>query len=77
MKPAYTRNRETPALPDERSAELDAREPRAGDVARGERRSRHRVDDDQKSGQGSLSALSKMKMLERKREAIKPARDEG
>jgi hypothetical protein len=32
-----------------------------------ERRARHRVADDQKSGQGSLSALSKLQMVERKR----------
>ncbi|MGZ5195159.1 MAG: hypothetical protein ACXWJM_08330 [Ramlibacter sp.] len=32
-----------------------------------ERRAGHRVADDQKSGQGSLSALSKLQMVERKR----------
>jgi len=32
-----------------------------------ERRARHRVADDQKSGQGSLTALSKLQMVERKR----------
>ncbi len=37
-----------------------------------ERRSSDRVADDQKSGQGSLSALSKMKMLERRRAAMSP-----
>ena len=44
-------------------------------VAR-ERRSRHRVEDDQKSGQGSLSALSKMKMMQRRRDIVKPRHDE-
>jgi hypothetical protein len=44
-------------------------------VAR-ERRSRHRVADDQKSGQGSLSALSKMKMLERRRAVMNPRQKE-
>jgi hypothetical protein len=34
------------------------------------------VSDEQQSGHGSLTALSKMKMLERKRAAIRPARDE-
>jgi hypothetical protein len=42
----------------------------------GERRSRHRVADDQKSGQGSQSALSKLKMMERRREIMKPRQDE-
>jgi hypothetical protein len=41
-----------------------------------ERRSSYRVRDEQQSGHGSLTALSKMKMLERKRAAIRPARDE-
>jgi hypothetical protein len=41
-------------------------QPEAEGPAR-ERRARHRVADDQKSGQGSLSALSKLQMLERKR----------
>jgi hypothetical protein len=42
----------------------------------GERRSQHRVADDQKSGQGSQSALSKLKMIERRREIMKPRHDE-
>ncbi len=37
-----------------------------------ERRSTHRVTDDQKSGQGSLSALSKMRMIERRRAVVSP-----
>lgn len=41
----------------------------------GERRASHRVQDDQKTGQGSLSALSKLKMMERKRAANNPARE--
>lgn len=41
-----------------------------------ERRARHRVNDDQKTGQGSLSALSKLKMMERKRAAVSPARED-
>ena len=41
-----------------------------------ERRSSYRVRDEQQSGHGSLTALSKLKMLERKRAAIRPARDE-
>lgn len=49
-----------------------------GDSPRGsaapgrERRSRHRVADDQKSGQGAMSALSRLLMMERRRAAIKP-----
>ena len=40
-----------------------------------ERRGRHRVADDQQSGAGSQSALSKLMMLERKRAAMLPAKD--
>jgi hypothetical protein len=58
-------SRDTPPKP-ERTAGPPARE----------RRASHRVRDDQQSGQGSLSALSKLKMLERKRAAIEPAREE-
>jgi hypothetical protein len=43
---------------------------------RRERRATHRVSDDQKSGQGSMSALSKLRMLERKRAAIRALRDD-
>ena len=41
-----------------------------------ERRGSHRVNDDQTSGQGSLSALSQMKMIERKRAQLRVARDD-
>lgn len=41
-----------------------------------ERRSRHRVRDDQQSGEGSLSALSKFKMLQRQRAALQPGPQE-
>lgn len=37
-----------------------------------ERRSLYRVADDQSTGRGSLSALSKLRMLERRRAALKP-----
>jgi hypothetical protein len=43
---------------------------------RRERRARHRVRDDQKSGQGSLSALSKLQMLERQRAELHVSRDD-
>jgi hypothetical protein len=52
-------------------AALGNSQPEQAPAAR-ERRSRHRVADDQKSGQGSLSALSKMRMMERRREMMKP-----
>jgi hypothetical protein len=41
-----------------------------------ERRASHRVRDDQQTGQGSLSALSKLKMLERKRAQLRLTHDE-
>lgn len=41
-----------------------------------DRRASHRVSDDQKSGQGSMSALSKLRMQERKRAAIRALRDD-
>ena len=47
---------------------------RAQDAPR-ERRARDRVRDDQKSGQGAASALSKMKMIERKRAPLRAVRD--
>lgn len=39
---------------------------------RRERRSRHRVSNEQGSGQGALSALSKMQMIERKKSEVQP-----
>jgi hypothetical protein len=61
----------------ERHADTLPREPRANGAPTRERRASHRVGDDQKSGQGSQSALSKLKMLERKRDAITPGRDDS
>lgn len=43
--------------------------------AQGERRATHRVRDDQQSGQGSASALSKLKMIERKRAPLRAVRE--
>ena len=48
---------------------------KAKDVPR-ERRASHRVHDDQKSGQGSASALSKLKMIERKRAPLRAVRED-
>jgi hypothetical protein len=41
-----------------------------------ERRASHRVSDDQQSGQGSMSALSKLRMQERKRAPLRALRDD-
>ena len=72
MKPRRLReSNNTPLL--ERQ---DALARQAGDAPPGsERRGRHRVADDQQSGTGSQSALSKLMMLERKRAALLPAKD--
>jgi hypothetical protein len=43
----------------------------------GERRSRDRVGDDQECGEGSMSALSRMKMIERKRAPLRAVRQAG
>jgi len=42
-----------------------------------ERRSRNRVADDQKSGQGAMTALSRLQMIERRRAAQSPDGDGG
>jgi hypothetical protein len=47
------------------------------DASRKERRSRHRVNDDQRSGHGASTALSKMKMLERYRAQLRPLADDA
>jgi hypothetical protein len=44
--------------------------------ARRERRASNRVRDDQKSGQGSASALSKLKMIERQRAQVRISRED-
>lgn len=54
-----------PNVPPERESKRDEPEQR-------ERRSRHRVADDQKSGQGAMSALSRLQMMERRKAALKP-----
>ena len=53
----------------------DERGAQAKDAPR-ERRASHRVRDDQASGQGSASALSKLKMIERKRAPLRALRDD-
>jgi len=57
------------SAPDERESA------RAHDSPR-ERRASNRVGDDQKSGQGSASALSKLKMIERKKAQLRISRDD-
>jgi hypothetical protein len=61
--------------PSDNKASPDPRDSARAQDAR-ERRGSHRVGDDQKSGQGSLSALSKMKMIERKRAQLRVSRDD-
>lgn len=54
--------------PDTRAGETPAE-----DAPARERRSKHRVANNQQSGQGALTALSKLQMIERHRAQIKPA----
>jgi hypothetical protein len=73
MKPRRSRENNTPLL--ERQ-DAPTRQQQSGDAPSGsERRGRHRVADDQQSGTGSQSALSKLMMLERKRAAMLPSKD--
>jgi hypothetical protein len=51
------------------------KEDESGAAARGERRGRDRVRDDQQGGRGSMSALSKLKMIERKRAPLRAVRE--
>jgi hypothetical protein len=46
-----------------------------GDAPARERRSQHRVAENQGSGQGALTALSKLRMLERRRDSVTPRGD--
>jgi hypothetical protein len=75
MKPRRLRDNNT-ALLERQDVPARQQQPGAGDAPLGsERRGRHRVADDQQSGAGSQSALSKLMMLERKRAALLPAKD--
>ena len=65
MKPSFRTDRKNAEPPEEGRAPAKAQP--GGDGPTRERRARHRVADDQKSGQGALSALSKLQMVERKR----------
>jgi len=69
-------SRQPAAVIDDRRLERPAKRPPSEEGPARERRSSYRVRDEQQSGHGSLTALSKMKMLERKRAAVRPARDE-
>jgi hypothetical protein len=74
MKPLRLRDNNKTASPKRQVAPPRQQQP--GDTPFGiERRGRHRVADDQQSGAGSQSALSKLMMLERKRAALLPAKD--
>jgi hypothetical protein len=54
----------------------ESRESAQAQESRRERRASHRVRDDQKSGQGSATALSKLKMIERQRAQLRTPRDD-
>jgi hypothetical protein len=69
-------SRPADAVHEDRRLDGPAKRLRADEPPARERRSSSRVRDEQQSGHGSLTALSKMKMQERKRAAIRPARDE-
>lgn len=60
--------------PDKKSQE--SREGAKAQDVRRERRASHRVRDDQQSGQGSATALSKLKMIERQRAQLRTPRDD-
>ena len=60
---------------DRKQTAADREAAKAHDEKR-ERRGSHRVGDDQKSGQGAASALSKLKMIERKRAELRISRDD-
>lgn len=63
----------TSPVPGPRSGpEARARDTGTGNAPGRERRSHHRVADDQKSGQGAMSALSRLQMIERRRAALEP-----
>jgi hypothetical protein len=61
---------------DDKPSDADDRDGASAHNARRERRASNRVRDDQKSGQGSASALSKLKMIERKRAQLRVSRDD-
>jgi hypothetical protein len=74
MKPLRLRDNNKTASRERQDAPPRQQQP--GDAPFGsERRGRHRVADDQQSGAGSQTALSKLMMLERKRAALLPAKD--
>ena len=58
-----------PKRPDRPDAPVDTP---PGKAPASERRSLYRVADEQSTGRGSLSALSKLRMLERRRAALEP-----
>jgi hypothetical protein len=47
-----------------------------GAAGHGERRSPHRVADNQHSGHGAITALSKLKMMERRNRIVRRPRDD-
>jgi hypothetical protein len=59
------------------SKETEGAQAKDGKDSARERRASHRVRDDQQSGHGSMSALSKLRMLERKRAPLRALRDDN
>ena len=59
----------------DRSSDNDAKDRDGNAPTEGERRGGDRVRDDQQSGHGSMSALSKLRMIERKRAPLRAVRD--
>jgi len=76
MKPRHSGTRDKTPSSNEKRQDAPARQQQPGEAPAGsERRGRHRVADDQQSGVGSQSALSKLMMLERKRAALLPRKE--
>ena len=76
MKSRRSGESDKATLRDDKSQDAPARQQPPGEAPAGsERRGRHRVADDQQSGVGSQSALSKLMMLERKRKALLPRKE--
>lgn len=74
MTPRPEPDKDKPDLNEEERAAEPAKEARQA-PASSERRGRHRVADDQQSGHGSLTALSKLMMMERKRAQALPSKE--
>jgi hypothetical protein len=74
MKPSHSNDHKKPAPRDQKPKATPVKEA-SKEPPVSERRGRHRVADDQQSGSGSQSALSKLMMIERKRAALLPSKE--